>query len=51
MMEQTHQQPKDTVDTDCTDPPIQYYQVPWSWKVTLSDKWLEAAHNWLVHFE
>ncbi len=26
--EQTHQQPKDTVDADCADPPIQYYQVP-----------------------
>ena len=49
--EQTHHQPKDTVDADHKDPPIQYYQVPRSWKVTLSDKWLEAAHDWLVHFE
>src|SRR5258707_5418021 len=51
VMEQTHQQPKDTVDVDHADPPIQYYQVPWLWKATLSDKRLEATHDWLVHFE
>ncbi len=49
--EQVQPQPKTVSDANRTDPPIQYYQIPRSGKATFADKRLEAAHNWLVHFE
>ncbi len=50
-MEQVQPRPKTVSDANHADPPIQYYQIPWLGKATFVDKRLEAAHDWLVHFE
>lgn len=49
-MEQT-QLSKNTMDSEWEEPPIDYKTVPWSEKASLTDKWLEGAHDWLVLLE
>ena len=49
--EQATQRPTDIIDSNRSEPPIEYYKVPRSATVILADKCLAMAHDWLITLE
>jgi hypothetical protein len=50
-MEQAHQRPEDTADSNREEPPLEYSAVPRTEAETLADKRLTMAHDWLLSLE
>ena len=50
-MEQSHQCPEDTTDSDREEPPLAYSEVPQTEAENLADKQLAMAHDWLISVE
>ena len=50
-MEQSHQRPEDTTDSDREEPPLAYSEVPRTEAENLADKRLAMAHDWLISVE
>jgi hypothetical protein len=50
-MEQSHQCPEDTTDSNREEPPLAYSEVPQTEAENLADKQLAMAHDWLISVE
>jgi hypothetical protein len=50
-MEQAHQRPEDTTNSEREEPPLDYNAVPRTDSAVFADKRLDMAHDWLISFE